>query len=1304
MWFAFHPLLLIVSVIVLLSAQGATHSGDISILQDLYHSTNGVNWDYASIQGTDWLFEEGANPCGDEWKGIFCNASFSTCSSAASICFVTEIKLPGCRITGELPGSLGGMDRLHSVVFDNNMLTGRFPTSLYRLSNISYISMIKNLLGGPISTDIKFATTLKELHLDFNSLSGLLPESIGQVISLEQFTVTRATFNSSIPQSFGSLTKLKILKMGSCSLTGLIPASLGSLSRLSLLYLENNSLQGVIPEALFGFSALHFLSLSTNRLTGTIPSFESLINLKGISLSNNKLTGSIPTDIGFAAKLVIMDFTSNKIGHRTPLKSRGIPLQLYTLTSLRYLFLGDNRLEDTISENVGNLTGLRELDLSVNPIGGHIPESLYNLTLMSALYLDSCSLTGSVSPSIGNLINLKQFTFEDNRFSSSLPSTLAQMSSLVVFTGQKNDLTGKIENIFGQGNSNLELIDLSYNHLTGSVAPDFFLCPSLKTVAIMGNCFSGTISERICSSGSLELLLLDGLHAGESCHLHNHDPLNAFPTYRARNMEGTIPACLFGMANLTTLHLSGNGFYGGLDASLLYPGSQLRVLTVSHNRLTGTIPKGIQRWNSDELDLQYNRISGTLNEMQNVNQRMRLKLKYNRLTGYITDSVKTIRDPQILDGNRFQCRDRSELPDNDPLREEYSCGSSEFNLTIYIVGILGAFFGLAILILTLLIFLNRHYDNIWPAGRRFADWVSDSFVYFRRCVDKISRLQRVDYLRGSDFAMPSALSANTSTDNIPNLWLFVDTLIEMLRWKFRITCIIVFVFMPIYIALKQTSDFSTHTHHYWYVTCALFMKGQIPAATIFSVWFAMIIALTVFSYTRHSAIRDNPFYQKLRRVKKSFVGKMVLLSNRMVGLLIMMMFCNLIVVFLANGVYVFTTLSEVNASVKTLAEITLAGFQLLWNATVVPKSIEWLTRKWSASFDDKIWLNIIVLIFNSVCAPCLISAVTDIDCFQYAFVNSPVIQSRYSFIVCDVYDLQQPDDCILEREIKANTEFVSPFSYNYNCTSSLLYNFIPVFMYKFIYIAFIDPLVFARVCSIESRRVPNWLRGMLPGILWPMESDATTPSRIFKPSRILCQQLSYLAILLTFGVMCPPLAALILLACIVVCLKWQILLGRYLLCFEDTNDRNVSIVGRSIDWISVLDIRCNFIWRGPWMVHWAIVWTSAIFFTLYALDIASDEVGIPESLWVGSLPLAAALLSWFGWLGWRYMFPFISEIADAGRSISQTSDTIHHGTNVKNILIIEELFEERDSEKSTYINDDRERITDFEMINLHKAQ
>lgn len=65
-----------------------------------------------------------------------------------------------------------------------------------------------------------------------------------------------------------------------------------------------------------------------------------------------------------------------------------------------------------------------------------------------------------------------------------------------------------------------------------------------------------------------------------------------------------------------TLNMAGNGFYGTI-VSALPTDSLLKDLTLSHNRLTGTLSVAMQHWPFRKLDLSYNRLTGELQHITN---------------------------------------------------------------------------------------------------------------------------------------------------------------------------------------------------------------------------------------------------------------------------------------------------------------------------------------------------------------------------------------------------------------------------------------------------------------------------------------------------------------------------------------------------------------------------------------------------------------------------------------------------------------------------------------------------------------
>ncbi|GFP87528.1 probable LRR receptor-like serine/threonine-protein kinase at1g56140 [Phtheirospermum japonicum] len=119
-----------------------------------------------------------------------------------------------------------------------------------------------------------------------------------------------------------------------------------------------------------------------------------------------------------------------------------LPEELWSLTYLVNLNLGQNYLTGPLSPSVGNLTRLKYLSLSMNSLSGRLPKEL------------------------GKLTDLRSLDLSFNNFSGRIPDSLFNLSSLVHLFLGNNKLTGSLP---AQKASVLQYIDLSYNELSGSI-------------------------------------------------------------------------------------------------------------------------------------------------------------------------------------------------------------------------------------------------------------------------------------------------------------------------------------------------------------------------------------------------------------------------------------------------------------------------------------------------------------------------------------------------------------------------------------------------------------------------------------------------------------------------------------------------------------------------------------------------------------------------------------------------------------------------------------------------------------------
>ncbi|XP_044497187.1 protein STRUBBELIG-RECEPTOR FAMILY 7-like [Mangifera indica] len=209
----------------------ATDPSDASALKTMYSTLNSPS------QLNQWT---GDDPCGQSWKGV-------TCSSQR----VTEIKISGLQLTGQLGWQLSSLTSLTNLDVSNNNLGDSIPYNL--------------------------PPNLTRLNLEKNNFTGSLPYYISQMTSLEYINLAHNKLQGQLNDIFGQLSSLSTLDLSSNSLTGNLPESFSSLSSLSSLYLQNNQFTG--PIDVLANLPLDNLNIANNHFTGWIPEQLKNINL-----------------------------------------------------------------------------------------------------------------------------------------------------------------------------------------------------------------------------------------------------------------------------------------------------------------------------------------------------------------------------------------------------------------------------------------------------------------------------------------------------------------------------------------------------------------------------------------------------------------------------------------------------------------------------------------------------------------------------------------------------------------------------------------------------------------------------------------------------------------------------------------------------------------------------------------------------------------------------------------------------------------------------------------------------------------
>ena len=83
--------------------------------------------------------------------------------------------------------------------------------------------------------------------------------------------------------------------------------------------------------------------------------------------------------------------------------------------------------------------------------------------------------------------------------------------------------------------------------------------------------------------------------------------------------------------------------------------------------------------------------------------------------------------------------------------------------------------------------------------------------------------------------------------------------------------------------------------------------------------------------------------------------------------------------------------------------------------------------------------------FSVVVAPCLAITLVDSNCLSALWITPSEITSTYEYNICSSFNITSKA-CLEESVLTSENTFVPPFIYSYQCSSSLLVQYVPMFM------------------------------------------------------------------------------------------------------------------------------------------------------------------------------------------------------------------------------------------------------------------
>ncbi|KAL3820054.1 hypothetical protein ACJIZ3_005959 [Penstemon smallii] len=356
-----------------------------------------------------------------------------------------------------------------------------------------------------------------------------------------------------------------------------------------------------------------------------------------LSLPYSGLQGTIAKEIGNLSFLTILDLTMNNLSG-----------QLSNLETLDVLY---NPLVGTVSEDhFAKLSKL--LELSISSLKFKVKSDWVPPFRLQVLALESCNIGGQFPQWVQMQKELERLYMKNCSISGTLSNSFDNYKNLIYLYLSNNHIQGPIPNNFSQMLPSLHRLYLDQNNINESdtLSNSFDNYKNLTYLSLSNNHIQGPIPNNFSQMlPSLQLLYLDQNNINGSLPDSLCEMTSLYDMDLSGNhLSGNLPGCLGYLHKLEILKLSSNEISGIIPNSI-GGASLLLFLNLNNNSLTGELPFTLKNCTRlVVMDIGENMFSGNIPKWIGNNLQA-LRLRNNKFYGHIPSEICQLYKLHILD-------------------------------------------------------------------------------------------------------------------------------------------------------------------------------------------------------------------------------------------------------------------------------------------------------------------------------------------------------------------------------------------------------------------------------------------------------------------------------------------------------------------------------------------------------------------------------------------------------------------------------------------------------------------------------